>query len=100
MERNLYGKLTHTDHYLHQSSHHQTICNESVHSFLFSRTYCIVTNKDGLNEKNTRIKQVLQENDIKKALLVKSLRELPTITACLSYNNKHKPQVSKSVRSK
>ena len=30
--------------------------------------------------------------DIRKALLVKSLRELLTITACLSHSNKHKPQ--------
>ena len=30
--------------------------------------------------------------DIRKALLVKSLRELPTITACHSHSNKCKPQ--------
>ena len=38
--------------------------------------------------------------DIRKALLVKSLRELLIITACLSYSNKRKPQKSKRKRSK
>ena len=33
--------------------------------------------------------------DIRKALFVKSLRELLIITACLSYSNKRKPQISK-----
>ena len=35
-----------------------------------------------------------------KALSVKYLRALLTTTACLSHNNKHKPQISKSMRSK
>ena len=37
--------------------------------------------------------------DIEKVQLVKSLKELLTITACLSYNNKHEPQISKRKRS-
>ena len=32
--------------------------------------------------------------DIRKALLVKSLREFLIITACLSFSNKRKPQIS------
>ena len=36
--------------------------------------------------------------DIRKALLVKSLRELLAITACLSHNNKRKPRISKRKR--
>ena len=33
--------------------------------------------------------------NIKKVLLVKSLRGLQTTTACLSQSNKQKPQISK-----
>ena len=53
-----------------------------------------------INKENARIKQVLKENIVRKALLVKSLRELLIITACLSYSNKRKPQISKRKRSK
>ena len=49
--------------------------------------YSIITNKDDLHKENARIKQVLKENDIEKALLIKSLGELLIITACLSHNN-------------
>ena len=45
----LYRKPTHTDQYLHYSSHHQTSCKESVVSSLFSRAYSIITNKDDLH---------------------------------------------------
>ena len=95
----IYRNPTHTDQYLHYSSHHQTSCKESVVSSLFNRAYSIITNKDDLHKENARIKQVLKEMDIRKALLVKSLRELLTITACLSYSNKRKPQISKRKRS-
>ena len=54
----VYRKPTHTDQYLHYSSHHQTSCNESVVSYLFNRAYSITTNKDDLHKKNNaRIKQ-------------------------------------------
>ena len=96
----VYRKPTHTDQYLHYSSHHQTSCKEIVVSSLFNRAYSIITNKDDLHEENARIKQVLRRMDIRKALLVKSLRELLIITACLSYRNKRKPQISKRKRSK
>ena len=48
----------------------------------------IITNKDDLFKENARIKQVLMENGFKKALIVKSLRELLTIAACLIHSNK------------
>ena len=83
----VYRKPTHTDQYIHCSSHHQTSCKESVVSSLLNRAYSIITNKDDLHKENARIKQVLKENDIEKALLIKSLGELLIITACLSHNN-------------
>ena len=35
----IYRKPTHTDQYLHNSSYHQTNCEESVTSSMFNRTY-------------------------------------------------------------
>ena len=96
----VYRNPTHTDQYLHYSSHHQTSCKESVSSSLFNRAYSIITNKDDLHKENARIKQVLKENRYQESLLVKSLRELLIITASLSYSNKRKPQISKRKRSK
>ena len=55
----VYRKPTHTDQYLHYSSHHQTSCKESVVSSLFNRAYSIITNKDDLHKENARIKQVI-----------------------------------------
>ena len=52
----VYRKPTHTDQYLHYSSHHQTSCKESVVSSLLNRAYSIITNKDDLDKENTRIK--------------------------------------------
>ena len=57
----VYRKPTHTDQYLHYSSHHQTSCKERVVSSLFNRAYSIITNKDHLHKENARIKQVLKE---------------------------------------
>ena len=42
----VYRKPTHTDQYLHYSSHHQTSYKESVVSPLFHRAYSIIKNKD------------------------------------------------------
>ena len=55
-------KPTHTEQYLHYSSHHQTSCKESVVSSVFNIPYSIITNKDDLHKQNARIKQVLKEN--------------------------------------
>ena len=83
----LYRNPTDTDQYLHYSSHHQTSCKESVVPSFFNRAYSIITNKDNVHKENARIKQVLKKNGLKKALLVKSLQELLTVTSCLSHNN-------------
>ena len=65
----VYRKPTHTDQYLHYSSHHQTSCKESVVSSLFNRAYSIITNKDDLHKENTRIKQVLKENGYQESII-------------------------------
>ena len=68
----VHGKPTHTDHNLHDSSHHhQTSCKESVVFPLFNRAYSIITNKDGLTKENTRIKQVLKENVYQESIIAK-----------------------------
>ena len=83
----VYMKPTHTDQYLHYSSHHQISCKKSVVSCLFNRAYSIITNKGDLHKENATIKQMLKRMDIKKALLIKSLGELLIITACFSHSN-------------
>ena len=65
----VYRKLTHTDPYLHYSSHHQTSCKESVVSSLFNRTYSIITYKDNLHKGNARIRQVSQENGCQESII-------------------------------
>ena len=58
----VYTKPTHTNQYLHYSSHHQKSCKESVVTSLLIRAYSIITNKDDLTKENATIKQVLKEN--------------------------------------
>ena len=65
----VYRKPTHTDQYLHYSSHHQTSCKERVVSSLFNRAYPIITNKDDLHKKKARIKQVLKENGYQESII-------------------------------
>ena len=65
----VYRKPTHTDQYLHYSSHHQTSCKESIVSSLFNRAYSIITNKDDLYQKNARIKQVSKENGYQESII-------------------------------
>ena len=70
----VYRKPTHTDQYLHYSSHHQTSCKESVVSSLFNRAYSIITNKDDLQKDNARIKHVLKGNGYQKSIISKIFR--------------------------
>ena len=72
----VYRKPTHTDQYLHCSSHHQTSCKESVVSSLFNRAYSIITNKDDLHKENARIKQVLKENGYRESIINKIFRRI------------------------
>ena len=72
----VYRKTTHTDQYLHYSSHHQTSCKESVFSSLFNRAYSIITNKDDLHKENARIKQVLKENGYRESIINKIFRRI------------------------
>ena len=58
----VHRKPTHTDQYLHCSSHHQTSCKESAVSSFFNRACSIIINKDDLTKESARIKQVLKEN--------------------------------------
>ena len=69
-------KPTHTDQYLHYSSHHQTSCKESVASSLFNRVSSIITNKDDLHKENSRIKQVLKENGYQESIIRKIFRRI------------------------
>ena len=72
----VYRKPTHTDQYLHYSSHHQASRKESVASSLFNRAYPIITNKDDLHKKNARIKQVLKENGYQESIISKIFKRI------------------------
>ena len=72
----VYRKPTHTDKYLHYSSHHQTSCKESVVSSLFNRAYSIITNKDDLHKENAGIKQVLKENGYQESIISKIFKRI------------------------
>ena len=72
----VYRKPTHTDQYIHCSSHHQTSCKESVVSSLLNRAYSIITNKDDLHKENARIKQVLKENGYQESIINKIFRRI------------------------
>ena len=71
-----YRKPTHTDQYLHNSSHHRTSWKESVVSSLFNRAYSIITNKDDLYKENARTKQVLYENGYREYIIDKIFRRI------------------------
>ena len=66
----VYRKTTHTEQFLHNSSHHQTSCKESVILSLFNRSSSIITNKNDSDKENIRRKQLLKENGCQEALLV------------------------------
>ena len=72
----VYSKPTHTDQYLHYSSHHQISCKESVVSSLFNRAYSIITNTDDLHKENARIKQVLKENGYQESIINKIFKRI------------------------
>ena len=72
----VYRKPTHTDQYLHYSSHHQTSCKENVVSSLFNRAYSIITNKGDLHKENARIKQMLKENGYRESIINKIFRRI------------------------
>ena len=72
----VYRNSTHTDQYLHSSSHHQTSHKESVVSSLFNRAYSIITNKYDLQKENARIKQLLKENRYQESILSKIFRRI------------------------
>ena len=86
----VYRKPTHTDQYLHYSSHHQTSCKESVGSSLFNRAYFIITNKDDLHKENTRIKQVLKENGYQESIISKIFKRIT--------NNHSMPQLQQQMQ--
>ena len=69
-------KPTHTDQYLHYSSHHQTSCKESIFTSLLNRAYAIITNKYDLAKENARIKQVLKENGFQESIISKVLKRI------------------------
>ena len=72
----VYRKPTHTDLYLHYNSYHQTSCKERVVSSLFNIAYSIITNKDDLHKENTRIKQLLKENECQESIISKILKRI------------------------
>ena len=72
----IYRKPTHTDQYLHYSSHHQISCEESVVSSWFNRAYYIITNKDDLRKENARTKQMLKENGYRESIINKLFRRI------------------------
>ena len=79
MEKSLllvYRKPTHTDQYLHYSSHHQTSCKENVVSSLFNKAYSIIINKDDLDKENARIEQVLKKNGYQEGIIRKLFKKI------------------------
>ena len=72
----VYRKATHTDQYLHYSSHHQTGCKGSVVSSLFNSAYYIITNKGDLRKENARIKKALKENGYQESIISKILKRI------------------------
>ena len=80
----MYKKPKYTDQYLHDSSHQQTSCKESVVSSLFNRAYSIITNKDDLNKESARIRKVLKENGYQESIISKIFKRIT--------NNRSLPQ--------
>ena len=64
--------------------------------YWYIENLCILTNTD-LTKENARINQVLNENGY-QGNMSKVFKRI-TITACVSHNNKRKPQILKRKRS-
>ena len=65
-------------------------CTESVVSSLFNRTYSIITNKDDSAKENSRIKEVLQENEYQESIIGKIFKRIT--------NNHSLPQSQKETQ--
>ena len=72
----VYMKPTHTDQYLHYSSHHLTSCKESVVSSLFNIAYSIITSKVDIHKENATIKQLLKENGYQESIICKIFKRI------------------------
>ena len=72
----VYRKPTHSDQYLHYSSHHQTSYKESVVSSLFNKACSIIINKDDLHKNSVGTKQVLKENGYQESIISKIFRRI------------------------
>ena len=72
----VYRKPTHTDQYLHYSSHRQTSCEKIAATSLFNRAYSIITNKDDLYKENAKTKQVLKENEYQQSINRKTFKRI------------------------
>ena len=88
----VYRKPTHTDQYLHYSSHHQISYPQSFVSSLFNRAYSIIINKDDLTKENAKIKQVLQKNGYQEGITREIFKKI-TNNHCLF----HSKQQAKSL---
>ena len=84
----VYRNPVHTDQNLHNSSHHQTSCKESIVSSLFNKAYSIITNKDDLHKENARIKQVLKENGYQESIISKIFKRITNNNHRLSQSQK------------
>ena len=85
----VYRKSTHTDQYLHYSSHHQASCKESVVSSFFDSAFSIITNKDVLQKENARIELALKENGYRESIINNFFWRITNNQSnnCLSHNN-------------
>ena len=72
----VYRKPTHTDQYLHYSSHHQKSFKERIVSSLYNRAYSIITNKNDLHKENIRIKQLLKKNGYQESIINKIFKRI------------------------
>ena len=65
-------KPTHTDQYLNFVSNHPSNTKDADIPALFRRARDIVSNSKDLDKENTRIVNVLMDNDYKKSMIMKA----------------------------